>query len=831
MKLTQIMNENQENRPLSNEVKKHFLEIVSTYNKYQEMMDRKSDLATVAETLGGITEAARTLAIHEGDDWFDKHTIKRNMSELDKLGKEFDKCAKEATSLDQRLGGLYEDMGHILSRYYKMGEITEEQMKERLGMNESVGCGCGGTTEGGCGCGTHTHEPVNEAIGMDKSSKKKVYNQLKKGDKVRIKFGNAIRKGNEGIFVVSKGKTVVGKSRVERITLKSEKNPNGVKYYLYNRNNNIGMAQGDMGAVIEDMEIITNESVNEGKKRFRQRDGIGKAKYTISYHDGKQKHKDGSDFFGIQIFKNKKDLGTFRNTLLKKGYIEESVNEGISVSDERHVGKKGIIIMIDDNGKKVSAIFKDKKNANKYNRNNPSDIKKLLDLAKKTKYPNAIDESVNEGKYDGMLDVIEDLVSKAKSFMDVGNQLKKQKIKYSFSTSMIPMYKLDKLPIAIVNKKYVDKADREVGDIAIGLMESMEMNEANSRDEYDAKEFWGDSKIGIQLHKQFKGRFNKSKFEKALSDLIGKSKRPESTIKIIGRYLGIKPSKLNSYTSGEIIEDLEFVKDSSKKAEQLYNIFLSSNESVEKLMEKNVPTNPGLWARAVAAAKKKYDVYPSAYANGFASKWYGDNGGKWKTSKSESVNERQLKGLDGIDSKTPLSKISDTQKLKIIQGTGNNISFKVPKGFNRNFWQVFSKGKIKKKKSLKGEIVYYLPGKFIDSPSFKSVKDLINGVDWDGVQRTREFNESVNEAKFGYKDSTASYINKHNDEYKQAEKINKGNEIKFYDSLEKMEDKIGHPKFMIFLSNALRGYGVDMYKDPKIKNPQDAQEALFLLSK
>ena len=231
------------------------------------------------------------------------------------------------------------------------------------------------------------------------------------------------------------------------------------------------------------------------------------------------------------------------------------------------------------------------------------------------------------------------------------------------------------------------------------------VNEANSRDEYDAKEFWGVSKMGIQLHKQFKGRFNKSKFEKALSDLIGKSKRPESTIKIIGRYLNIKPSKLNSYTSGEIIEDQEFIKDSTKKAEQLYNIFLSSNESVEKLMEKNVPTNPGLWARAVAAAKKKYDVYPSAYANGFASKWYGDNGGKWKTSKSESVNERQLKGLDGIDSKTPLSKISDTQKLKIIQGTGNNISFKVPKGFNRNFWQVFSKGKIKKKKSFFLQII------------------------------------------------------------------------------------------------------------------------------
>ena len=159
IKLTQLINESEEKRPLSLEVKKHFLEIVSTYNKYQESMDRKSDIAQIAETLGGITEAARTLAIHEAGDWFDTHTVKRNMSELDKLGKQFDKVALEAKALDQRMGGLYEDMGHILSRYYKIGEISEEQMKERLGMKESkedCGCGCNGTTEGGC------NESVNE---------------------------------------------------------------------------------------------------------------------------------------------------------------------------------------------------------------------------------------------------------------------------------------------------------------------------------------------------------------------------------------------------------------------------------------------------------------------------------------------------------------------------------------------------------------------------------------------------------------------------------------------------------------------------------------------
>ena len=52
--------------------------------------------------------------------------------------------------------------------------------------------------------------------------------------------------------------------------------------------------------------------------------------------------------------------------------------------------------MIDDNGKKVSAIFKNKKNADKYNRNKASDLQTLLKLAKNTPYPKAIDESVNE---------------------------------------------------------------------------------------------------------------------------------------------------------------------------------------------------------------------------------------------------------------------------------------------------------------------------------------------------------------------------------------------------------------------------------------------------
>ena len=47
-------------------------------------------------------------------------------------------------------------------------------------------------------------------------------------------------------------------------------------------------------------------------------------------------------------------------------------------------------------------------------------------------------------------------------------------------------------------------------------------------------------------------------------------------------------------------------------------------------MAKSVPTNPALWSRAKAAAKKKFKVYPSAYTNAWAAKWYKSKGGKWK---------------------------------------------------------------------------------------------------------------------------------------------------------------------------------------------------------
>ena len=70
---------------------------------------------------------------------------------------------------------------------------------------------------------------------------------------------------------------------------------------------------------------IKEGNVNEGKKVFKINPGIGSSKYSISSHDGVKKHKDGSDFYDIEIFKNKVDLEKGIKKYSSNGFIQESV--------------------------------------------------------------------------------------------------------------------------------------------------------------------------------------------------------------------------------------------------------------------------------------------------------------------------------------------------------------------------------------------------------------------------------------------------------------------------------------------------------------------------
>ena len=72
------------------------------------------------------------------------------------------------------------------------------------------------------------------------------------------------------------------------------------------------------------------------------------------------------------------------------------------------------------------------------------------------------------------------------------------------------------------------------------------------------------------------------------------------------------------------------------------------SENMENLNEKNEPTNPELWSRAKSLARSKFDVYPSAYANGWAAKWYKGKGGGWKTVSEDSEVKSNLKTFKQI---------------------------------------------------------------------------------------------------------------------------------------------------------------------------------------
>jgi len=110
------------------------------------------------------------------------------------------------------------------------------------------------------------------------------------------------------------------------------------------------------------------------------------------------------------------------------------------------------------------------------------ELKYIKDLSRAMR-DNVNEESLNERDDAGThLDRLADLVGKAKDFFAIGKELDKggYKKKYFYSSTMMPMYQIeiDGFKFGIINKKYVDKGDREVGSTAIGLMESMKMNEA-----------------------------------------------------------------------------------------------------------------------------------------------------------------------------------------------------------------------------------------------------------------------------------------------------------------------------------------------------------------
>jgi hypothetical protein len=130
---------------------------------------------------------------------------------------------------------------------------------------------------------------------------------------------------------------------------------------------------------------------------------------------------------------------------------------------------------------------------------------------------------------------------------------------------------------------------------------------------------------------------------------------------------GGKPVNVSNYGKGKLSEEEvdEACWDTHKKVGmkmkggKMVPDCVPKNEESEQIDEKNKPTNPALWSRAKSMARSKFDVYPSAYANGWASKWYKSKGGGWKSVSEDTVQE----GIGGIED----SPLSATNSVKAME--------------------------------------------------------------------------------------------------------------------------------------------------------------------
>ena len=136
-KLKEILREVFEESPQVDKYK--VVEGVKNFGIVGKQLYNNNNIVETAKQLAEIAESAHHHILGEQDDWFDKISVNKNMKTLKGSVVEFQKTAKEAQALIQRMTALYEDIGHVLNRYYDIDEAhvyghddEDSEMEEKL---------------------------------------------------------------------------------------------------------------------------------------------------------------------------------------------------------------------------------------------------------------------------------------------------------------------------------------------------------------------------------------------------------------------------------------------------------------------------------------------------------------------------------------------------------------------------------------------------------------------------------------------------------------------------------------------------------------------------
>lgn len=104
--------------------------VIARYATLGRALKTNESFSKVAQQIAQIAEMAEQTVMQEAGDWFDEHTIKRNMKEMKNYAGQFAKIAEELDTLQQRATALYDDMGNVLTRYFEINDAQDGEEGE-----------------------------------------------------------------------------------------------------------------------------------------------------------------------------------------------------------------------------------------------------------------------------------------------------------------------------------------------------------------------------------------------------------------------------------------------------------------------------------------------------------------------------------------------------------------------------------------------------------------------------------------------------------------------------------------------------------------------------
>ena len=110
----------EETPKLTQEQKKKLMEMASMFENYGKAIKDEESIVNSAKSMTELCELAEAYALNECGDWFQQDIVKRDMKELKKRVMEYNKLAKETYARHQQLGVAYDDIAHVLGRYYNL---------------------------------------------------------------------------------------------------------------------------------------------------------------------------------------------------------------------------------------------------------------------------------------------------------------------------------------------------------------------------------------------------------------------------------------------------------------------------------------------------------------------------------------------------------------------------------------------------------------------------------------------------------------------------------------------------------------------------------------